>query len=807
MAMAQTTRDASTTDAAGARLREEVRQALRGRPLVVVSNREPYVHRRTVRGLALERPAGGLVAALDPVLRQVGGAWVAWGSGDGDFEVTDAQGRVAVPPEAPGYTLHRVRLSRTEVERFYHGYANQALWPLSHMATDKARFARRFWRAYRAVNERFADATLRAADADAVVWVHDYHLALLPRLLRERRPDAFLMHFWHIPWPSWDVLRICPQRGDLLDGLLGSDLVGFHLPRHVENFLDCAGRELGAAVDPAAGTVTYRGRQTLVAALPISIDAAAWQALATSRACRRWMAHLRRRFRLTGRQVVVGVDRLDYTKGLPERLRALELFFRRHPTFQGRVVFVQKAAPSRTRIRAYRELQERVEAEVERINRQYGTVDWQPIVYIPRPLPAAGMAALYRLADVCLVTSLLDGMNLVAKEFVMCQEDLRGVLLLSELAGAIEQAPWSVPINPYDPEGVADALAGALTMPPTDRARRMEQLRAQVTRHDVYHWMAQHVRAAVRLLDARTQTGWLFAHLDAVRAHVQARAHLVVVLDFDGTLAPIVDRPEEAAMVDGVRELLVALHAPPRSRVAVISGRALTDLRARVALDGLHYAGNHGLELSDPAWGAAPPAGDATGALLARCAARLRRRLADVPGVLVEDKGAGLSVHLRPVPREAIGPVVDAVLEVVGECPPGQLEVSRGTMVLEIRPAVDWDKGRAVRSLLANVAGADWPTRTAVIYVGDDRTDEDAFAALGPSGITVRVGTDAAPTAARYRLRDPHEVRRFLAALVHWLAAAPARHAGAGGTVAPAEEAPEPVDRTAATNAAGAAPR
>jgi alpha,alpha-trehalose-phosphate synthase [UDP-forming]/trehalose-phosphatase len=801
MVMADMARDAGGAESARARLHQAIHQALRGRPLVIVSNREPYVHRRTARGLAVERPAGGLVAALDPVLRHVGGAWVAWGSGDGDFDVTDAYGRVAVPPEAPGYTLHRVRLSRTEVERFYHGYANQALWPLFHMATDKARFSRRFWRAYCAVNERFAQATLQAAGPEAVLWVHDYHLALVPRVVRRQRPEAFVMSFWHIPWPSWDVLRICPQRGDLLDGLLGSDLLGFHLPRHVENFLDCAERELGAAIDPAAGTVTYRGRQTQVAALPISIDAAAWQALAASRACQRWMAHLGRRFRLTGRQVIVGVDRLDYTKGLPERLRALDLFFRRQPAFRGRVVFVQKAAPSRTRIRAYRELQERVEAEIARINRQYGTADWQPIVYVPRALPAAGMAALYRLADVCLVTSLLDGMNLVAKEFVASQEDLRGVLVLSELAGAIEQAPWSVPINPYDPEGVADALAEALTMPPADRARRMEQLRAQIVRHDVYHWMAQHLRAAARLLEARAQTGWLCAHLDAVRAHVQARARLVVVLDFDGTLAPIVDRPQQAAMVEGVRALLAALHAPPRTQVAIISGRALADLRARVGLDGLHVAGNHGLEASGPAWGAVPPAGDAAEAL-ARCAARLRRRLAHIPGVLVEDKGAGVSVHLRLAPREAAGPVVDAVLDEVDGCPPGQLEVRRGKMVVEIRPAVDWDKGRAVRSLLETVVGSDWPVRAAVIYVGDDHTDEDAFAALGPHGITVRVGTDGAPTAARYRLRDPHEVRRFLSMLAHWdstRAAAPA--AGPMATAPPPARTSDPADRTAVAKA------
>ncbi|MDR7483338.1 MAG: bifunctional alpha,alpha-trehalose-phosphate synthase (UDP-forming)/trehalose-phosphatase [Armatimonadota bacterium] len=750
----------------------ELRQALRGRPLVIVSNREPYVHRRTARGLEVERPAGGLVAALDPVLRQVGGAWVAWGSGDADFEVTDEHGRVAAPPEASCYTLHRVRLSRSDVAKFYHGYANQALWPLCHMATDKARFARRFWRAYRAVNERFAEATLRAADGDAVIWLHDYHLALVPRFLRERRPEAFLMHFWHIPWPSWDVLRICPQRGELLDGLLASDLLGLQLPRHVENFLDCAERELGAVVDPAAGTVVYRGRQTLVAALPISIDATAWQALAASRACQRWMAHLRRRFRLLDRQMVVGVDRLDYTKGLPERLRALDLFFRRWPAFLGRVVFVQKAAPSRTRIRAYRELQERVEAEIVRINRQYGTAGWQPIVYIPRALPAAGMAALYRLADVCLVTSLLDGMNLVAKEFVACQEDLRGVLVLSELAGAIEEAPWSVGVNPYDPEGMAEALARALTMPSAERARRMQQLRAQVAYHDVYRWMAQHVHTAARLLDARTRTGWLFAHLETVRAHIRARARLVVVVDFDGTLAPIVGRPEDAVMAEGVRDLLATLHDPPRSLVAVISGRGLADLRARVGHEGLLYAGNHGLELSGPAWGAGPPAGAALCGLIARCAARLRRRLAAVPGVVVEDKGASASVHLRLAPREAVERIVETVLDEVGGLPPGQLEVRRGKMVLEIRPAIDWDKGSAVRALLQTAVGPDWPARAAVVYVGDDQSDEDAFAAVGTSGITVRVGTDAAATAARYRLRDPDEVRQFLATLARWRAEA-----------------------------------
>ncbi len=745
------------------------RDLLGGRQLVVVSNREPYSHRHGKQGVVVERPEGGLVAALDPVLQAAGGIWVAWGSGDADFEVVNERDCVEVPVDTPRYTLRRVRLSRYEVEQFYHGFANQSLWPLFHLATEKARFVRRHWKAYQVANRRFADATLEVLAGDAVVWIHDYHLALCASFLRRQRPDLLLMHFWHIPWPSWDVFRICPQSADLLEGLLANDLLGFHLPRHVQNFLDCAEHELGARVDRAEGVIEHGGRYTRVQAFPISIDVAAWDQLARSRACERWMDRLRRRLRLDERAVVVGVDRLDYTKGIPERLQAIDLLLKRTPDLRGRLVFIQKAAPSRRRITAYRQLQDQVEEEIRRINAEYGSETWQPIIYIPRPLAPAGMAALYRMADACLVTSLQDGMNLVAKEFIASQVDGRGVLVLSALAGAVEEAPWSIAINPYEPESLVEALVRALSMPASERQARMAQMRAHLRQHDIHRWTGEHFRAAARLLAARSSGRWAMAEVDAIRREVTARERLVVLLDFDGTVAPLADRPDEVRLPSRIRYTLERLARLPQGLVAVISGRALADLRRQVGLDGIVYSGNHGLEIAETGRTLVREEAKQTQDLIASFSRRLRDRLRGVPGALVEDKGLTASVHYRLVPRDQVETLHRAVLETLAEVPPGRLLLNRGHMVLEIRPAVDWDKGRAVLWLLEHTIGTDWQTQTSVIYIGDDSTDEDAFLALAGNGITVRVGSNQYPTAARYFVCDVEEVAALLEDLVEWV--------------------------------------
>ncbi len=742
-----------------------VRDLLATRDFVVVSNREPYVHRVGTLGPVVERPVGGLVSALDPVMRVTSGTWIAWGSGEADRDRADADGRVGVPPEAPRYTLRRVHLDRREVAGYYYGYANQALWPLCHMAMDKARFQGRFWRAYQAVNRRFAEAVLAEIPGDAVVWIHDYHLALCPRYIRRARSDLFLMQFWHIPWPVWDVFRICPQKAELLDGLLANDLLAFQHPRDGQHFLECASRALGARVDGDAGIVDYNGRVTTVETFPISIDFAALDAVARSRQCERWMARLRHRFGLRDRYVAIGVDRLDYTKGIPERLKALELFFRRFPQYRSRLVFIQKCAPSRTQIKAYRQLQDRVEQDIARLNATYGTADWQPVVYVPSSLPPAGLAALYRMANLCIVSSLQDGMNLVAKEFIACQVDHRGVLALSELAGARDELHWAVPINPYDPEGVAGGLAQGLELPAAERQGRMTHLRAYLAGHDVYHWLALHFQAAARLMAARGSPRRLWDSIDAVRAHLRGRP-LVLLLDFDGTLAPLAENPSQARIPEQGKKVLEELAGRPGVDLAVVSGRALEDLRRRVGIAGIVYAANHGLEIAGPGWAWEMAEARQTRDLLAACCRRLRLRLRDVPGVVIEEKGLTASVHYRQTPAPLVEGVSVAALEEAARPSPGTLVVRQGKQALEIRPDVLQDKGTAVRWILRKICGEAWETHAgvtySVVYMGDGHSDEDAFRALAGRAITVKVGPEARPTAAGYSVRDAGEVCEFL---------------------------------------------
>ncbi len=747
---------------------QAIREALKERQLIVVSNRQPYVHRAGKQGIVVERPTGGLVAALDPVLQAISGTWVAWGNGALDFAVTDERGRVRVPPADPRYTLKRVRLPRSEVDGYYHGYANQALWPLFHNAMDKARFRRRFWTQYQAANTRFAEATLEEVTQNAIIWVHDYHLALMPRALRLARPELFLMHFWHVPWPPWEVFRICPQSADLLTGLLANDLLVFQHPRDAQNFMECASQELGVHVDPEESGINHEGRFIAVEAFPISVDFTALDAQARSPDTERWMARFRRRFHLEGQTIALGVDRLDYTKGIPERLRAWEVFFRRFPASQSHVVFIQKSAPSRTQIKAYRTLQAQVEQHIDHLNATYRTAEWRPVIYLPRPLPPAGLSALYRMADVCVVSSLQDGMNLVAKEYIASQVDQRGVLVLSELAGARDELHWALPINPYDPEGFAEVIARGLALSPWERRDRMTQLRAYVADHDIYHWMDQHFQTAIRLLAARGPTRRLTDHVEEVRQAVASGRPLALLLDFDGTLVPIADQPESVHLPGRTRALLARLAAAPDTLVGVVSGRSLDDLRHHIGIEGIVHIGNHGLQIASRGWTWSLEHAQRSREVIASCCARLRRRLRAVPGAWVEDKGLTVSIHYRQTPYPRVEEVRRAVFEEVAQTPGRTVKVHQGKKVLEVRPAVAWDKGAAVRWVLRRSFGERWPQEATVVYIGDDRTDEDAFVDLAGSAITVKVGSSPYPTAARYTVRDVGEVSAFLGALAWW---------------------------------------
>jgi len=485
------------------RLEEVARTRLGGAKLVVVANREPFVHLYDGDDIRCMRPASGLTTALDPVLRACNGVWVAHGSGDADRAAADERGRVAVPPEDPSYVLRRVWLSKEEEQGYYYGFSNEALWPLCHVACTRPRFDAGDWEQYRRVNRKFADAVLdEVGDAPAVVFVQDYHFALLSRMLKDARPDLVVMQFWHIPWPNREVFRICPWQEEILDGLLGNDLLSFHIQYHCNNFLETVDRALESRVDMDRFAVTRGGKTTIVRPQPISIDPDLAAALAPAdpeREARRIRKHLGVRDQL----LLVGVDRVDYTKGIPERIRAIDRLLTVHPEWKWKFSLVQVGAPSRVHIPAYRHINEEVDSLVEEVNWRHGNHTWRPIVYLNEHHSPEQLYPLYRTAAGCVVSSLHDGMNLVAKEFVAARDDLRGVLVLSRFTGAAQELTDALLVNPYATDEFAEVLRLALAMPPEEQERRMRDMRRQVADNNIYRWAGMLLSEAAKLVAAR----------------------------------------------------------------------------------------------------------------------------------------------------------------------------------------------------------------------------------------------------------------------------------------------------------------
>ncbi len=484
------------------RLIEVAKSRLRGARLVVVANREPYIHTYDGEEIRCIKPASGLATALDPVMRACGGVWVAHGSGDADRAVSDEHGRITVPPENPSYTLHRVWLSKEEEQGYYYGFANEALWPLCHVVYTRPVFDPQHWEQYRRVNQKFADAVLdEIGDEVGVVFVQDYHFALLPRMLKTARPELLVMQFWHIPWPNREVMRICPWQEELIDGLLGNDLLAFHIQYHCNNFLDNVDRAIEAKVDTERFAVVRNGHTTCIQPHPISIDPDIGATIAPGDA-QKEERELRKRLRVQNRLLLVGVDRVDYTKGIPERFHAVDRLLTLHPEWKGRLHLVQVAAPSRVHIRAYRQLNEELETLVEDINWRHGNPLWRPLLFINEHFSAEQVYALYRIATACVVSSLHDGMNLVAKEFCAARTDTRGVLVLSRFTGAARELTDALLVNPYDVDELADALLQALTMRPEEQTRRMDRMRRQIVDQNIYRWAGTLLSRAAALLEA-----------------------------------------------------------------------------------------------------------------------------------------------------------------------------------------------------------------------------------------------------------------------------------------------------------------
>ena len=474
------------------RLSVHVRKRLVQRRLVVVSNREPYIHTRQNGNLEIVIPASGLVTALEPILRSCDGIWIAEASGDADREPVDEHDRLRVPPAEPQYTLRRVWLSREEESGYYFGFANEGLWPLCHIAHTRPIFRSENWEHYQQVNRKFADAVLEEiADTEKpFILAQDYHFALLPRMIKRERPDARVAIFWHIPWPNAEAFGICPWERELVDGLLGADLVSFHIQNHCNNFLETVDHAVECRIEWEGFTVNRGGHLTRVRPFPISIDFTDGSDTPARESPYVDRAALLSGVGVQAKFMGVGVDRVDYTKGILERFRGIERFLEKYPYYQGKFTFVQIGAPSRMQIKRYLELYADIEAEADRICRLFMTNQWKPIVLLKRHHTHQEIERFYRASDLCLVTSLHDGMNLVAKEYVAARDDERGVLILSRFTGASRELHDALIVNPYDTELIADAIHGALEMPAAEIERRMQSLRRTVREHNIFRWAA-----------------------------------------------------------------------------------------------------------------------------------------------------------------------------------------------------------------------------------------------------------------------------------------------------------------------------
>jgi trehalose-6-phosphate synthase len=480
-------------------LSELVKEKLSSYPFVVVSNREPYVHSFSGDEIITQVPASGLTVALDPMMQACGCTWIAHGGGDADRRVVDSNNKVGVPPGEPKYSLKRVWLSKEEEDGYYYGFSNQALWPLCHIVYTRPVFEEYQWNIYQKVNDLFAQSVLdEIGDKKAFVFIQDYHLALLSRLIRKRNTKVITAQFWHIPWPNPQAFRRCPWQEQILDGLLGNDMLGFHVRSQCNNFLQTVDRAIEARVDWEKYEVTFGGRTTAVHPFPISVDFDAISQESGAQDTATEMKRLKIRLGLRQQAIGVGMDRIDYTKGIPERLKALDRLLQKYPDYKEKFVFIEAGVPSRVHIPEYKRLNDEIDSIVEDINWRRGTAEWKPIVYLRELISPVTLMALRRIADFFVVSSLHDGMNLVAKEFVASRIDEDGVLILSPFTGAARELTDALQVNPFATDYFAESIRTALEMPKVERQRRMRKMREVVRENNIYKWSADIVTELLR---------------------------------------------------------------------------------------------------------------------------------------------------------------------------------------------------------------------------------------------------------------------------------------------------------------------
>ena len=729
------------------RLKAFIKDSFPDNNLIIVSNREPYLHKKIGSNIKVERPAGGLTSAMDEALRSTGGIWVAWGSGSEDENNVDDNDRVAVPPGKPSYTLKRVWLTEEEVDNYYHGYSNNVLWPLCHIALDRVYFRKKYWDDYLKVNSAFAKAILEEVTERSFIWIHDYHLCLVPELLKKRNPKLPVAYFWHIPWPNFSVLRICPQSKELIEALLHNDLIGFQIPHFVHNFMECVRESIEEAkIDYKHETITYKNHKTVLKAFPISVDFEKFNSLASSIKTANTLQKIKNKYSLEQKTIGIGVDRLEYTKGLIKRLQALDLFFERYPEYREKFTFIQIAVPTRLR-EPYISYKASVEGLVKKINKKYSAGGWNPIIYRDTRSEHADLAAYYRLADIAIISSIYDGMNLVAKEYIASQINKKGVLVLSELAGAAEELEGAILVNPYDVEEFSDCIKAALDMSEETKMCSMNMLRRQISENDIYTWIADFLREfTIPRATLKSKCLYLFDHLDKM-----PRENIFLFLDYDGTLTPIAESPDKAIISMAMHNIIIKLNE--LMPVAVVTGRSISNINNILNIKNIICAGNHGAEIWD---GKKLVSGEQFAEArkdLAWIVAELNETLTPIKGVIIEDKGITASVHYRMVSQEDLCKMINRFWS-IADSYKKTFAITSGKKVFEVRPHDIWNKGDAVKWIWDRFDKNRIP-----VYIGDDQTDEDAFKAIKGKGIGISIGKS---DAADYYLETQEEVKRLL---------------------------------------------
>jgi trehalose 6-phosphate synthase/phosphatase len=734
--------------------KEEAKNTEREQPfgrLLVVSNRLPVTLRRSGDQWRTERSAGGLATAMNPILKQSGGAWIGW-PGEAVDERDEQAHTIFARWAKDHYTP--VHLPAEVASQYYEGYANQTLWPLFHHFPSRLLYSPEGWDAYVEANRRFGDAVAAQYRPGDLIWVHDYHLMLLPELLRAALPGARIGFFLHIPFPSSEVFRILPRRDELLRGMLGADLLAFQTHQHLQHFRTSLLRILG--IDSRIDGVDIGGRFARLEALPIGIAPEEFTSLLDTPETAAYMSELNHRFQ--GQRILLAVDRLDYTKGIPERLRTYRRLLEAAPRLRGTVVLIQVAVPSRERIASYDDLRRRVNELVGDINGHFGTPDWTPVVYIRRGIPRSHLVALYASADVGWITPLRDGMNLVAKEYVACKRGADGALVLSEFAGAAAEMGEAFAVNPYDEERTASVIERVLEMPPRERRERMAALHARVLRNNVFAWSDRFLKALSGesapsvTLTARAEP----LDLDAVVAAYRVARRRQLFLDYDGTLVPFAERPESAVPPPRVLRLLERLATTPGNSVVIISGRPRTDLDKWFGgIAGLSLAAEHGAVLKTAGSADWEPLNEHLDAGWKSLVRPILEHFVDrTPGSFVEDKAYSLVWHYRmadPEFGEWLANELVAMLD--GMLAESDLRPVRGQKTVEVKP-VSLNKGEAAR-VLSGRTSADFR-----FAAGDDRTDEDLFASLAPPAWTVHIGPGR--TCARFSLPEVTSLVRLL---------------------------------------------